>query len=157
MIDAQAALDYLLNKNERTKRTKLVLYGQSLGGALSIQLGSRNEDRIAAIMLENTFRSMRVLIPTAFPPAKYLAKMCHQVWPSETTLPKIKETPFLFLSGLKDELVPPDHMKTLHDVCLSQVKIWKEFPNGTHNDTVGEEGYFDAILSFITQVKKGKF
>ena len=48
-------------------------------------------------------------------------------------------------------------MKTLHDVCLSQVKIWKEFANGTHNDTVGEEGYFDAIHSFITQVKKGKF
>lgn len=106
IIDAQAALDYLTNKNERTKRTKIVLYGQSLGGALSIQLGSRNQDIIAAIILENTFRSMRILIPTAFPPAKYLAKMCHQVWPSETTLPKIKETPFLFLSGLKDELVP---------------------------------------------------
>ena len=48
-------------------------------------------------------------------------------------------------------------MKTLHDVCKSNVKIWKEFSNGTHNDTVGEEGYFDAIQEFIRQVRKGKF
>ena len=106
VIDAQCALDYLLNKNEATKNTKIILYGQSLGGALSIQLVSRNEDKVAALILENTFRCMRTLIPTAFPPARYLAKMCHQVWPSETTLPKIKEAPVLFLSGLKDELVP---------------------------------------------------
>ncbi|KAF8428625.1 BEM46-like protein, partial [Tirmania nivea] len=156
IVDAQTALEYLL-KNQRTKDTKIILYGQSLGGALSIQLVNRNQDKISGLILENTFRSMRILIPTAFPPARYLAKMCHQVWPSETTLPKIKECPVLFLSGGKDELVPPDHMRTLHEVCVSPVKIFKEFPNGTHNDTVGEEGYFDTIQAFIQQVKKGKF
>ena len=106
LIDAQTAIDYLTKTNPATKDTKIVLYGQSLGGALSIQLANKNQDKISGLILENTFRSMRVLIPTAFPPARYLAKMCHQVWPSETTLPQIKETPVLFLSGLKDELVP---------------------------------------------------
>lgn len=48
-------------------------------------------------------------------------------------------------------------MKTLHEVCVCPVKIWKEFPNGTHNDTVGEEGYFETIHDFLNQVVKGKF
>ncbi|KAF8463631.1 Alpha/Beta hydrolase protein [Kalaharituber pfeilii] len=157
LIDAQCALDYLINTNPATRGTKIVTYGQSLGGALAIQLASRHQEKVAALVLENTFRSMRTLIPTAFPPARYLAKMCHQVWPSETTLPKMKETPMLFLSGLKDELVPPDHMRKLYDVCTSSTKVWKDFPNGTHNDTVGEEGYFDAIHDFIKQVRKGRF
>lgn len=105
MIDAQTALEYL-RTNEATKNTKLYIYGQSLGGALAIQLVSRNQDKVQGLILENTFRSIRTLIPTVFPPARYLARLCHQIWPSETTLPGIREIPMLFLSGLKDELVP---------------------------------------------------
>jgi hypothetical protein len=41
-------------------------------------------------------------------------------------------------------------MKTLYSVCKTKDKIWKEFPEGSHNDTVAEEGYFDAIDDFIT-------
>jgi fermentation-respiration switch protein FrsA (DUF1100 family) len=104
-IDAQTALDYLL-ENPATKNTKIIVYGQSLGGALSIQLVSRNQSKVHGLVLENTFRSIRTLIPTVFPPARYLARLCHQIWPSETTLPLIKDIPVLFLSGLKDELVP---------------------------------------------------
>ena len=80
----------------------------------------------------------------------------------------IKDVPFLFLSGLQDEIVPyvtkpliifparltliifrPAHMKTLYGLCTAPVKIWKDFPEGSHNDTVVEEGYFNAIDEFI--------
>lgn len=40
-------------------------------------------------------------------------------------------------------------MKTLYDVCTSKLKVWKELPNGTHNDTCGEENYFEYIDEFI--------
>lgn len=43
---------------------------------------------------------------SAFPPAKFLAPLCHQIWPSEDLLPQIQNIPILFLSGLKDEIVP---------------------------------------------------
>ncbi|KAI9843195.1 MAG: hypothetical protein M1837_006557 [Sclerophora amabilis] len=107
LIDAQTALDYIKDRPD-LKNTKLVVFGQSLGGALSIQLVAKNQDKqnIAALILENTFTSMRKLIPSAFPPAKYLARLCHQVWPSECILPNIKDIPILFLSGLQDEIVP---------------------------------------------------
>lgn len=105
MIDAQTALDYLLD-HSASKDGKIFVYGQSLGGALAIQLVSKNQGKVDGLVLENTFRSMRTLIPSAFPPAKYLARLCHQLWPSETTLPQIENIPTLFLSGSKDELVP---------------------------------------------------
>ncbi|OCL06241.1 alpha/beta-hydrolase [Glonium stellatum] len=107
MIDAQTGLDYIRRRAE-LRGTRIVLYGQSLGGAVSIGLASRNQKQgdIAGIILENTFTSIRKLIPSAFPPARYLAPLCHQIWPSEETLPQITNIPILFLSGLKDEIVP---------------------------------------------------
>ncbi|KAL1591618.1 bem46 protein, variant [Paraconiothyrium brasiliense] len=106
-IDAQTGLDYIRNRHE-LRSTRIVLYGQSLGGAVSIGLAARNQKQgdIAGVILENTFTSMRKMIPSALPPAKYLAPFCHQVWPSEDLLPQIKDVPVLFLSGLRDEIVP---------------------------------------------------
>jgi fermentation-respiration switch protein FrsA (DUF1100 family) len=64
LIDAQTGLDYLTERVE-TRNTKIVVYGQSLGGALSIQLVAKNQKRgnVEGLVLENTFTSMRKLIP----------------------------------------------------------------------------------------------
>ncbi|KAI9853226.1 MAG: hypothetical protein M1824_001505 [Vezdaea acicularis] len=107
MIDAQTGLDYVRHRAE-TRDSKIVIYGQSLGGAVGIQLVAKNQekDKIAALILENTFLSMRKLIPSVLPPARYIARLCHQVWASEAVLPSISNVPMLFLSGLKDEIVP---------------------------------------------------
>lgn len=63
-IDAQTGLDYILSRDD-LKNTKIVLYGQSLGGAVSIKLAASNKDKenIAAMILENTFLSIRKMIP----------------------------------------------------------------------------------------------
>lgn len=43
----------------------------------------------------------------------------------------------------------PSHMRKLYSVCRAETKIWKEMPNGTHNDTVAEPHYFNHIAEFI--------
>jgi abhydrolase domain-containing protein 13 len=152
-IDAQTALDYVRQRSD-LKDSKLVIYGQSLGGAVAIKLVAENQHDgdIAGVILENTFVSIRKLIPIAFPPAKYLARLCHQFWASEETLPKITaKIPMLFLSGLKDEIVPAAMMRTLFEICSVETKIWRTFENGSHNATVAEPGYFDAIWEFLVQ------
>jgi len=161
-IDAQTALDYVRNHSEMSK-TKVVIYGQSLGGAVSIRLlannlektvgDPKNEQRIAGVILENTFLSIRKLIPAVLPPARYISLLCHQRWSSDETLQSIPANgpPILFLSGLKDEIVPPTMMKTLYEVCRVKRKTWKEFENGDHNSTVAEPGYFDAIWDFLVK------
>jgi abhydrolase domain-containing protein 13 len=40
-------------------------------------------------------------------------------------------------------------MRRLYNVCRANVKIWKEFPRGQHNDTVAEEHYFEYIADFV--------
>ena len=64
-IDAQAALDFVRGR-EDLKNSKIIIYGQSIGGAVAIQLAATNQNRgdIHALILENTFLSIRKLIPT---------------------------------------------------------------------------------------------
>jgi alpha-beta hydrolase superfamily lysophospholipase len=45
------------------KHTRLVAYGQSLGGAAAIHLVSQNEDKFSALIIENTFLSVVSCIP----------------------------------------------------------------------------------------------
>lgn len=63
-VDAQTALEYV-RRREDTKNTKILVYGQSLGGAVSIWLVAKNQHQgdIAGLLLENTFLSIRKLIP----------------------------------------------------------------------------------------------
>jgi fermentation-respiration switch protein FrsA (DUF1100 family) len=64
-IDAQTGLDYIRQRHE-LRNTKIVIYGQSIGGAVSIGLAARNQNEgdIAGIILENTFTSIRKMIPS---------------------------------------------------------------------------------------------
>ena len=166
-IDVQAALDFVRNHPE-LKKTQIVIYGQSLGGAVTIKLVEANQNTgdISGVILENTFTSIRKLVPFIMPVAKWIAPLCHQTWKSDEVMPKItnKGIPILFLSGLKDEIVPAEMMKTLFEACQCK-KTWKDFPNGRHNETVAEPGYFDEMWTFLASevwnktqepLKKGK-
>ena len=149
-IDAQTALDYVRQRSD-FKGHKIVVYGQSLGGAVSIDLVAKNKGTgdIKGLILENTFLSIAKMIPSVMPVAKYLTPLCHEYWKSEEMLPQITDVPILFLSGLQDEIVPPSHMKQLFRLCKSSNVTWKELPSGDHNNTVAEPGYFNHIENFI--------
>lgn len=64
-IDAQTALDFV-RQREDLKNSKIIVYGQSIGGAVAIQLAASNKHHgdIRGLILENTFLSVRKLIPT---------------------------------------------------------------------------------------------
>nr|POE63279.1 protein bem46 [Quercus suber] len=150
-IDAQAGIDYL-RQREDLKGNRIVVYGQSLGGAVSIDLVAKNSGTgdIHGLMLENTFLSIPKMIPTILPMAKVLTPLCHEYWRSEAMIGKITDVPILFLSGLKDEIVPPSHMRQLFNLAKSESLVWRELPEGDHNSTVVETGYFGHIDQFIT-------
>lgn len=60
--DAQTGLDYLKERAE-TSSKKVLVYGQSIGSAVAIQLVAKNQDAVKGLIVENTFTSMRKLIP----------------------------------------------------------------------------------------------
>lgn len=181
-IDAQTMLNYVLS-DPILKGTPIILYGQSLGGAVAIHLASRNPSKINALILENTFTSLRKVVPHALPFLGPLSFLCHQKWDSVSKLPLIpRSTPILMLSGVRDEVVPCEHMKELWEIAARRqgTKVnslggngnarengkerernpevgsgrskFVEFEQGCHNDTCVQLGYWTAITNFLESV-----
>jgi len=154
-LDAQAALDAVRGRAD-VDPSKIVVFGRSLGGAVAIDLCSRaeNRDKVAALMVENSFTSIpdiaRVLfnfklvrmIPTWFHKNKFDSRWkCKRV-----------ATPTLFLSGSGDQLVPPKMMTDLFNTCGSESKLLAKFPGGTHNETWNCRHYLTTIEYFFNEV-----
>lgn len=61
--------------------------------------------------------------------------------------------PILFLSGLRDEMVPPLHMQMLYAKAAARNKgcTFVDFPNGMHMDTwlAGGDLYWKTVQSFL--------
>ncbi|KAJ3217367.1 hypothetical protein HDU67_008069 [Dinochytrium kinnereticum] len=160
-LDAQAALDWITSHPQFGK-TKIIVYGQSIGGAVAIDLVQRNPTKVSALIVENTFLSLRKLIPHVMPVATYFTFLCNQIWDSEKAIASIPASiPILFLSGSKDELIPKKQMEMLADAARAarskggEKKAEKlkgvrfdSFANGMHNDTCVQEGYFDCVEAF---------
>ncbi|KAJ1679662.1 bem46 protein, variant [Spiromyces aspiralis] len=145
--DASTALEFI-RTHPLTANTKLVVYGQSLGGAIAIDLVAREPDEFVGMILENTFLSIPKLIPSVMPMLRHLSFLSSERWDSENQLKLVRQIPILLLSGEQDDLVPPEHMKRLHEIALAYNEkpvIMETFPEGKHNDTCIQPGYFDKI------------
>ncbi len=56
LLDGLSALDYIKTRDD-VKETKIVLYGQSLGGHLAAVIGEKRQNEIAALVIEGAFSS----------------------------------------------------------------------------------------------------
>ncbi|TDL28038.1 alpha/beta-hydrolase [Rickenella mellea] len=154
-LDSKAALHYIV-AHPILAKTPIILYGQSMGAAFAIDLGTRNHSQIRGLIVENTFTSLRRLIPDAMPIFSLLATFFRQ-WNS---LKRISETPLslpiLMLSGLRDEIIPARHMKALWDAAnpngLQRQGRLVEFAHGHHNDTWDQPGYWEAVAQFVEEL-----
>ncbi|KAF8072273.1 Alpha/Beta hydrolase protein [Lyophyllum atratum] len=130
-IDAQTALDYILNQphlrqapivstpspllsHPKPKSSQSqILYGHSLGGGVAIDLASRNPSKISGLIVSNTFTSIPDIV-RHWPYIGPLSFLCHQKWKSAHKMRLIPTTtPILMLSGRRDEVIPPELMDRL--------------------------------------------
>ncbi|CUS24993.1 LAQU0S23e00628g1_1 [Lachancea quebecensis] len=149
--DADAVMAFL-QQDSFYKTQKLLLYGRSLGGANAIYIARNYSHACDGVILENTFLSIPKVIPHIFPLLARFSFLCHERWNSEKEIEHVDPTlPWLFLSGKKDEIVPPQHMERLYKLCPSEKKSIVEFPDGCHNDTIVQEGYWDKVEEFVRE------
>lgn len=149
--DAKAILRYI-KSNDEINTTSVILYGRSLGGAVATYMATRPgaEELVKGIVLENTFLSVKSLIPIVIPIVQPLAWMVTEKWNSAERIKQLNPNiPSLYLGGAKDELIPPAHFKALFDLCPSKYKLQKVYPRGTHNDTPMQPGYWQDMHEFI--------
>ncbi|CAA2989587.1 bem46 isoform X2 [Olea europaea subsp. europaea] len=164
--DAQAALDHLFQRTD-IDTSRIVVFGRSLGGAVGAVLTKNNPDKVAAIILENTFTSILDMAGVLLPFLKLFIRksgtkgpgalnfLVRSPWNTIDVIGEIKQ-PILFLSGLQDEMVPPSHMQILYAKAAARNPqcSFVEFPNGMHMDTwlSGGDRYWSTILEFLEKV-----
>ena len=73
-LDAAAALAYLTTRAD-IDATKVVVFGRSLGGAVGASLASTRSDKLAGLVLENTFISVAALAQKLFFLLKFLGPL----------------------------------------------------------------------------------
>ncbi|KAM5547288.1 alpha/beta hydrolase domain-containing protein WAV2 [Rosa sericea] len=161
--DAQAALDHLSQRTD-IDTSRIVVFGRSLGGAVGSVVAKNNPDKVAALIVENTFTSILdmagVLLPflkyfiggSAFKGPKILNFLVRSPWSTIDVIGEVKQ-PILFLSGLQDEMIPPIHMQMLYAKAAAHNRqcVFVEFPNGMHMDTwlSGGDHYWRTIKEFL--------
>lgn len=141
--DAQAAYDYLLQRSDILK-DKIVVYGESLGGAVAVDLASQHP--LAGIILESTFSSAqdmaKVILPFV-PTCLVRVKMDSLSKISRVTAPK------LFIHSRYDEIVPFRLAQKLFNAA-PQPKEFLEI-DGDHNEgyRISFKLYREGISHFL--------
>lgn len=134
---------------------KIILYGKSLGGAVSLALTERYPEDVMAVVLENTFLSIPAMVDVLMPYVRFFKNLILRIgWHNDERIQKVRQ-PVLFISGLADELVPPAHMSQLYKLARrSKHRELFTVATGTHNDTMIKGGYmyFARFRDFVQKV-----
>jgi len=149
--DAEAALAYIKSR-AKYKDTPIIIFGSSIGGAVAIDLASKNNENISALIVENTFTCITELIGKLFPPLAYFYYLSFNRWNSFEMIKKVN-VPILFLSGSQDEMIPPLMMSILYETATTSKKVLRSIEGGTHNDTFTRPNFFMEIKDFLNSIE----
>jgi fermentation-respiration switch protein FrsA (DUF1100 family) len=149
--DADASLAYLRARPD-VGPDGVVLYGQSLGSAVAVELASR--ERVRGLILEAPFASIPAMARAVYP---FLS-----VWPFLRTrydsLSRIGdvEAPVLILHSEKDEIVPYQQGRDLY-AAAREPKRFHTIVGAGHNDAFyrGGQGYWQALEGFLAELRAG--
>jgi pimeloyl-ACP methyl ester carboxylesterase len=171
--DSQAALDYLLNEkrmSESVDPSKIFVLGQSMGGAIAIDLAMRNIGKIKGMIIDNTFTRINDLVPEVLPSFSHLRDYITEDWDSLGAIEAKAGHPnfphCLFLIGDSDELIDSKNGKALFRAAQEATNTSKEATNaskntidvtlllfkyGYHVHTFRDPFYFDTISQFVNE------
>jgi fermentation-respiration switch protein FrsA (DUF1100 family) len=146
--DARAARKFLAAK-AGVPESEVVLYGQSLGGAVAVDLAAHDGAR--GLILESTFTSLADVANYKFPltpPGRILQNRFDSVQ-------KIGNYggPLLIVHGESDSLVPIEQAKSLYAAAAAKPKSFVAIPGADHNwePTLEVIAALDAFLRELPQ------
>ncbi len=144
-MDAVASYEYLLGRDDLNSK-RIVVYGESLGGAIAINLATKKD--ISALIIDSSFTSIPDMAKKSVPliPGVLINTKMNSI----KKVDKI-EVPKLFIHSLDDEVVPYDMGEKLFNTALEPKKFLKL--NGGHNDGFHASGdkYMRGISKFLRE------
>lgn len=141
--DAKAAYDWM---RAREPALPLVLHGESLGGAVAVELASMQP--CAALIVQSTFTSTRDMASKVLPwfPARWLMRSNYDNLSKVRTL----KIPKLFIHSKDDEMIPFEMAERLFEAATEpKEKEW--YTLAGHNDLTIRFGrkYFQRLETFL--------
>jgi fermentation-respiration switch protein FrsA (DUF1100 family) len=139
--DARAALGFL--EHEGVAPNRLVLYGESLGSGVAVELAAQRD--VAGVILEAPFTSVAEVAQCHFPyvPA---ARLVIDRFDSRSRIDRVRAS-ILVLHGERDRVVPVRFGRALFDAAPEPKKGWF-VPEAGHED-LARYGALDAAVAFI--------
>lgn len=130
LADGLAALDYLRSRKD-VDATRIVLFGQSLGGAVGAEIAAQRRGQLRAIVIDSAFSSYREIASHHVHAKPLLAVMG---WWFPFMVPigldpidavaKISPTPLLIMHGKNDAVVPWTMSNDLFRAARDPKQIW---------------------------------
>jgi alpha-beta hydrolase superfamily lysophospholipase len=148
--DAVAAWQHLRRLEPDAGRR--FVYGHSLGGAVAIELATRNDD-VAGLIVESTFTSMADMAEQMGYGG--LGLVLTQRFDSLAKVATVK-APVLFVHGTSDRFVPPQMSERLYAAAREPKRLLLvESGNHSNVSAVAFDKYQAAVRDFLALVRDG--
>ena len=146
--DSQTAWEYLLQVQDVSPQ-QIIIYGESLGGAISLDLAIKKPNA-GGLILQSTFTSMvEVANQSDWMKAIPVSLLINQKFDS---IEKIKslQVPVLLIHGLNDSGIPSSMGQKLYDLAPNRKQLFL-IPDGEHARIYDpKHSYLQAIQQFVS-------
>jgi fermentation-respiration switch protein FrsA (DUF1100 family) len=152
--DGAAALAWL---QQRNPKLPLVVYGQSLGGAIAMRnlVDSKGKVPVSLAILDSTFASYQLAARKILAkgwlswPFQWLAWLTiSDEFASEGELGKLAPLPLLVIHGDKDQVVSYDCGAAIFAEAAQPKEMWT-VAGGRHTDVFSHPGYREKFLAYL--------
>lgn len=162
--DAVAALRYAIEVLAPRSHADLILYGQSLGGAVMLRaLGDVHPDHVAAVVVESSFHSYQEVAasalfrtPVLVPFTGLAYTLVSDDYAPASYVAGVSPLPLLVIHGDHDDIVDVRFGRRLYAIARPPKELWI-VPGGHHIDTLEREGgaYRERLLRFVETASRG--
>ena len=144
LADARQA--YALLRSQGLEARDIVLYGESLGSGVAVQLAT--EQPVGAVVLDAPYTSIVDVAVRSYPflPVRPLLADRYE---SSRHIAGVK-APVLVLHGVRDQVIPVDMGRALF-AAANEPKRLEIFPEGRHTD-LDEHGAVKVVASWLSEV-----
>ena len=145
--DAAAAFDGLVASG--SDPATIVCFGESLGGAVSIEVATRR--RCGAVIVVSTFTRLADVARRHYGP---LGALAGARFDSLARIPRVT-APVLVAHGDRDEIVPFELGERLFAATPAPKRFFR-IGGADHNDALGHPGVLDTIAQFAREAVAGR-